>query len=123
MPRKRKYVLTPTARAQLREAKTWSLARWGPEQTAKYFQDLHDAAERLATNHRASRSRDELADDTGLLLHPVREHYFVYEPLAPDRIVIVAVIRQGRDIPAILNKGRHIISRELRALRNRTKQK
>lgn len=116
MPRKPKYVLTPTARTQLREAKAWSLARWRPEQTAQYFQDLHAAAERLAASFRTHRSRDELAGGTGLLLHPVREHYFVYEPLDAHRIVIVAVIRRGRDIPAILSKGKHAIARELQNL-------
>lgn len=117
MPRRRRYVLTPTARDQLREAKAWSLARWGPKLTAEYFQDLHDAAQQLAISYRTHRSRAELTGGTGLLIFPVREHYLVYEPLADGRIAIVAVIRQSRDIPNILAKGKHAIDRELKALR------
>jgi hypothetical protein len=35
-------------------------------------------------------------------VYPVREQYIVYEPLAERFIAIVAAIRQGRDISAIL---------------------
>ncbi len=35
-------------------------------------------------------------------VYPVRERYIVYEPLAERFIAIVAAIRQGRDISAIL---------------------
>jgi hypothetical protein len=34
-------------------------------------------------------------------INPVREHYLVYEPPAERFIAVVAVIRQGRDIPAL----------------------
>ena len=49
----------------------------------------------------------------------MREDYLVYEPLTKNQIVIVALLRQGRDIPSILSKGKHIISQELLALRKR----
>ena len=48
-----------------------------------------------------------------MLLHPVREHYLVYEPLDDHCIVIVAVIRQRRDVPAILQKWAAPLRREL----------
>jgi hypothetical protein len=54
-----------------------------------------------------------------LLLYPVREHYIVYEPLAPRFIAIVAVIRQRRDIPAILQKWSAPIRRELVEIRGK----
>jgi hypothetical protein len=49
----------------------------------------------------------------------VREHYLVYEPLDTGFIAIVAVIRQGRDIPAILQKWADPIRRELVEIRGR----
>src|SRR2546430_2168791 len=50
---------------------------------------------------------------------PVREHYIVYEPLAERFIAVVAVIRQGRDIAAILQKWSVPIRRELIEIRGR----
>lgn len=50
-------------------------------------------------------------------IYPVREHYLVFEPLAPRLIAIVAVIRQGRDIPAILQKWAVPIQRDLIEIR------
>jgi len=46
-------------------------------------------------------------------LYPVREHYIVYETLAEGLIAVVAVIRQGRDVAAILQKWSAPIRREL----------
>ena len=56
---------------------------------------------------------------TSLLVYPVREHYIVYEPLAERFIAVVAVIRQGREIPAILQKWSVPIRRELIEIRAR----
>lgn len=119
MPRAKHYVLTPTARQHLREARAWSRARWGEERTRAYFVALHEAADDLAKNYTRYRQREELAGGTGLRIYPVREHYFVYEPLGEGKIVIVAVLRQGRDIPTVLSKGKHVIMRELRAMRKK----
>lgn len=67
--------------------------------------------------------RGTLAGGTSLLLYPVREHYLVYEPLAPGVIAIVAVIRQGRDIPAILQKWAAPIRRELPEIRGKIERR
>jgi plasmid stabilization system protein ParE len=98
------YVLTIRAEADLREARAWSRARWGKELTNRYFEDLHEGAQHIAENHDSLRHRHDLAGGSALCLYPVREHYIVYEPLAERFIAIVAVIRQGRDVPAILQK-------------------
>jgi plasmid stabilization system protein ParE len=114
---RRSYVLTARAAADLREARAWSRARWGKELTNSYFEDLHTGAQYIAKNHASFPDRHELAGGTALLLYPVREHYIVYEPLATGFIVVVAVIRQGRDIPAILQKWAAPIRRELLEVR------
>lgn len=115
--RQKGYVLTTRAAADLREARAWSRARWGKELTTRYFEDLHEGAQYIAENHASLRDRHELAGGTSLLLYPVREHYIVYEPLAARFIAIVAVIRQGRDIPAILQKWAAPIRQELIEIR------
>lgn len=118
MPRK-SCVLTARAVADLREARAWSQVRWGRELTHRYFQDLHESAQYIAGRHASFRDRHELAGGTSLLLYPVREHHLVYEPLTPGIIAIVAVIRQGRDIPAILQKWSMPIRKELIAIRGK----
>lgn len=120
--RRKSYVLTTRAVADLSEARVWSRARWGKELTNRYFEDLHEGAQHIAENHASFRERQELAGGTALLLYPVREHYIVYEPLGPRFIVIVAVIRQRRDIPAILQKWAGPIRQELIEIRGRIKR-
>jgi plasmid stabilization system protein ParE len=85
--------------------------------TNRYFEDLHDGAQYIAEHYASLRNRHDLAGGTALLLYPVREHYIVYEPLAEHFIAIVAVVRQGRDLPAILQKWAAPIRRELMEIR------
>ena len=120
--RRRSYVLTARAAADLNEARVWSRDRWGKELTNSYFEDLHEGAQYIAENHASFRGRHELAGGTALLLYPVREHYIVYEPLAARFIAIVAVVRQGRDIPAILQKWAAPIRREMIEIRGKIKR-
>ena len=113
------YVLTARAAADLKEARAWSRARWGKDLTAKYFDELHGAAQFIAENQESLRRRQQFGEGLALLLHPVREHYIVYEPLGERLIAVVAVIRQGRDLPAILQKWAVPIRRELLDIRAR----
>lgn len=116
---RKSYVLTARAAADLTEARIWSRARWGKELTNRYFEDLHEGVQYIAENYASFRDRQELAGGTALLLYPVREHYIVYEPLGPRFIAVVAVIRQGRDIPAILQKWAAPVRRELIEIRGK----
>jgi plasmid stabilization system protein ParE len=106
----------------LREARAWSRTRWGKGLTSRYFDDLHEGAQFIAENQTAFRGRQELSGGTSLLVYPVREHYIVYEPLAERFIAIVAVIRQERDVPAILQKWSAPIRRELIEIRAKIKR-
>lgn len=116
MARKGNYVLSPTARNQLREAKRWSLERWGPELTRAYFSDLDAAACKLAHNHTSLPARTDLTGDALLHAFPVREHILIYVPISKGRIAIVAVIRQGRNLPEIIGRYRYTIAKELAKL-------
>lgn len=85
--------------------------------TARAAADLREGAELIAQTLDTARRQHELAGGTGLFLYPVREHYIVYEPLGAQFIAIVSVIRQGRDLPAILQKWAAPIRHELMEIR------
>ncbi|MEQ1705541.1 MAG: type II toxin-antitoxin system RelE/ParE family toxin [Rickettsiales bacterium] len=111
------YILTTTARKHLREAKIWSRTRWGKELTTQYFHDLEKAALYLASHHHQSAKRQELSGENGLNAYPVREHYIIYVPVSNQKIVIVAFIRQTRDIPTLLRKYAYLFKKELGEIR------
>ena len=117
MPRKKSYILTLTAEQDFREAKQWSLSRWGKDQTKQYFSDLNDGAEYIANNYQSIKDNDYLTANTGLGIYAVREHYMVYMPVEEKTIIIVALIRQVRDVPAILQANNYIIKRELEEIK------
>ncbi|MEE8058026.1 MAG: hypothetical protein V3T17_09335 [Pseudomonadales bacterium] len=58
----------------------------------------------------------------GLFLYPVREHYLIDVPINKKRIVIVALIRQIHDVPAILNANGFMIQRQLKAIFEKLEQ-
>ena len=122
MPTRRHYLLTRSAENDLRKARAWSLHRWGKTLTRKYFSDLHQAAEYIAEHHQNLKSREDLTGDTGLSIHPVREHYLIYLPVAANRIIIVAVMRQSRDIPQLLARSALMIRREVTDILDRIDQ-
>lgn len=110
---RRNYVLTETAERDFRAARNWSLSRWGRERTQQYFKDLHECAERIAQNPEQFSSIGHATGIANLAVYPVREHYLVYIPISGKRTVIVALIRQTRDVPAILNANGFVIRRQL----------
>lgn len=116
--KKRSYILTKTAESDFRSARNWSLKRWGRSITQQYFQDLHEGAEGIAKSHLALIGSSDFTSSNELLVWPVREHYVIYIPLQEQKIIIVALIRQSRDVPSILGKSRFIIERELKSMKD-----
>lgn len=116
------YILTKKAANDLRKAKNWSLARWNKALTQDYFHDLHKGAQYIAENYRSLKSREELTEDTGLFIYPVREHSIVYVPVGEKQIVIVSIVRQCRDIPSLLKKWKDRIREEIEEARERIKR-
>ncbi len=111
---RRNYILTETAERDFRAARQWSLSRWGKELTRQYFTDLHECAESIAQNPEQFSSIEDVSYTAELNVYPIREHYPVYVPLRDKRIAIVALIRQTRDVPAILNANGFMIQRQLK---------
>lgn len=123
MGRKRRcYLLTVTAEQDFQEARRWSLSRWGKELTKQHFTDHHKSVEEIAQSHQRFASAEHLDDQLELKIHPVREHYLVYVPIGKSTIVIVALIRQTRDVPAILRISGFKIKRELKEISEKLKQ-
>ena len=116
--RRKSYILTETAERDFRAARRWSLDRWGAKQTKSYFQRLHGGAVYIAEHQSAISSRDDLSEDSDLGVYPVGEHYIVYARLDEDQIAIVALVRQTRDVPAILQANGFQIRRALEAAIN-----
>jgi plasmid stabilization system protein ParE len=120
MPGKRRhYILTATAERDFREARRWSLSRRGSELTKQYFTGLHESAEGIAQSHSAI---FQLTDISELGIHPIREHYLVYVPISKNCIVIVALIRQTRDVPAIVKANGFKIRRQLKEIFKKLEQ-
>ena len=65
---------------------------------------------------------DQVPAEIELKIYPVREHYLVYVPINSNCIAIVALIRQTRDVPAILNANSFMINRQLREITQDTKE-
>lgn len=109
------YILTETAERDFREARRWSVTRWGKNRTKSYFQQLHDSADYIATHQPAIVPRDDLIGNADLGVYAVGEHYLVYVPVSDTQIIIAALIRQTRDVPAILKANSFQIRRQLTA--------
>jgi len=123
MPGTRKlYLLTATAEQDFREARRWSMLRWGRELTQQYFTELHECAEDLARNPQQFASTVNLSSPAELKIHPVKEHYLVYLPVSKTTIVIIALIRQTRDVPAILRTNGFKIKRQLKEISEKLAQ-
>lgn len=119
------YFLTTGAAHDIREIGDWSLERWGKERTVQYLTELHERLEYIAANFKtfeSNNTRADLSGDSGLLLYPVNKHYIVFLPIGERSIAVAAVIRQGRDIPSILQKDGFTIRRELQEIRDKIAQ-
>ena len=112
------YVLTETAVHDFRQARSWSNKRWGKALTKQYFIDLHEGAEYIARYNQNFPSRADLSGELYIGVYPVREHHMVYVPVKKDFVVIVALMRQTRDIPAILKANYYQIKRELKEIKH-----
>ena len=97
-----KYTLTKGAEADLDEIYRRSLERFGRDQTNTFMTALKKAAEFAADNHGKVPPRSQLTGESGLSLYPVHNHFIAYRPVADHHIVIIALLRQSRDIPAFV---------------------
>ncbi len=117
------HTLTQQAERDLADMVEWSRARWGKQLTDKYLDDIYEGSERIGKDHGMLRSREELSADSGLLIYPVRKHYVVCHAIHKEHIVVVSYIKQGRDVPAIIERNHTRIARELKEIAKALKRK
>jgi len=115
------YVLTSTAANDFRNARRWSLSRREKALTGQYFIDLHEGAEQIAKSGLSLPESDSLTGINDLGIYAIREHYMIYVPAEEKKIIVVALIRQSRDVPTILQANGYIIRRELKEILAKTK--
>lgn len=111
---RRFYTLTRRAEKDLSDIADWSLVRWGSDLTDDHLEALHKGVEWIAKNQRKITTRPELALGSGLSIYLIREHYVVFLPVAKEHVIVVAFLRQGRDIPTILRKNSSRFARDLK---------
>lgn len=97
-----RYTLTKSAEADLDEIYARSLAQFGRAQTNLFMADFKRAAEFAADHIGKLPTRTHLVGESGLSLYPVNNHYLAYRPVGNNHIVIIAIFRQARDIPALI---------------------
>jgi len=93
--------LTRTARRDLEDIRTYTLARWGRDQWLRYFAGLSEAFERIASDPQSGRQRDRLV--AGLRSLTFGQHVIFFSPIrhAGGATVIVRIVHQRRNISAL----------------------
>jgi len=102
MKKKGAYTLTTSAESDLRALQARSLELFGPIQTNRFIARLKKAAEFASTHIGKLSTRSHLVGDSGLSLYPVSNQFLVYRPVSDHHIVILAIVTQSRDIPALI---------------------
>ena len=93
--------LTRTARRDLDDIRTYTLARWGQDQWLRYFVGLSAAFERIAKDPQTGRQRDKL--HKGLRSLTFEQHVIFFNPIrhAGGAIVVVRIVHQRRNMTAL----------------------
>jgi toxin ParE1/3/4 len=92
----KRVVLTPKARADLKNIAHFTWPRWGREQGIKYLSMLDECFQRLAETPGLGRRRNELRD--GYRSLPFGGHVIFYRQIADDRIEVVRVLHGSMDV-------------------------
>lgn len=90
-----RYVLSPTARADLEQIWDYSCDLWGDDQAEKYVREIQRAIERVVNNPRIARACDEVR--RGYPKHAVGTHTLYYRIASVDRIDVVRILHQRMD--------------------------
>ncbi len=93
--------LTRTARRDLDEIRTYTVARWGRQQWLRYYGGLSAAFAQIARDMRCGRPRDALS--RGLRSLTYEQHVIFFYPTrhAGGGIVIVRIVHQRRNLAAM----------------------
>jgi len=106
--------LTRRAARDLRDIHAHSTVRWGQARADTYLGDLYAVFARIAANPGLGRLRARRA--APFLMVPSGRHFVVYDLLA-DRLMILTVLHQVRDIERIIAALEPEFLSEIAALR------
>ena len=98
MPRSPRYLLTPSAKQDLREINLW-IRRQSPAAARRVRARMREAMREIARRPGLGHSRADLADET-LRVYVVYRYLIVYRPRSKP-LEIVRVIHGARDIGTI----------------------
>ena len=97
---KRRLIVAPEARADLRDILRFTARRWGNQQRAAYKAKLDEGMERLRSHPFIGRARDDLV--SGLRAYPVEAHVLYYE-VGEREVIIVRILHGHMDATAHLS--------------------
>lgn len=90
-----KVSFTARAEADIIDSYLYGLRTFGPQQAARYEQDLRHVIGLIADNPRLAAERPEFHPP--VRIHHHAKHYIVYL-VAPDRVLIVRILRDDMDL-------------------------
>lgn len=93
------FHLTRRAARDLRDIHTRSVVRWGRERADQYLADLYAVCGRIGANPAWGRIRAHRS--APFLMVAAGQHFVVYDKVG-DRVVVLAVLHQVRDIERII---------------------
>lgn len=92
----RRYVLTPSAQADLEQIWDYTCVHWGEDQAERYVRDIQHAIELVVDNPQMGRACDEVRP--GYRRHSVRSHGLYYRQRSDDTIIVVRVLHKHMDV-------------------------
>lgn len=107
-----RVILTPTALRQFEQAMTYTAKNFGLVQMRTYGQLLKHDLNAIPLCHNMNRTQyGDVGISLNLHLQHIQNYYAVYRVLEDGVFVVVALLWEGRDIPAHL----HDLARSTRA--------
>ncbi|MDX3773398.1 type II toxin-antitoxin system RelE/ParE family toxin [Chromatiaceae bacterium AAb-1] len=88
---KKKYQLTASARADLRDIKEYTVEVWGTAQAKKYLADIRKTLSILAANPLAGSDRPDTRD--GARGYPYKRHV-IYYAIVKNHIIVFGILNK-----------------------------
>lgn len=89
-----RFVLSPSAQADVDEIWVYTVERWGVEQAELYVRQLGSAVETIAQNPQRDRPCDEIRE--GYRRYPSGSHVVFYR-ITSKEVVVVRILHQRMD--------------------------
>jgi plasmid stabilization system protein ParE len=117
-----RVILTPTAFRHFEQAMKYTRERFGLVQTKNYGALLRKDLADIPVHHQivATQYRDAVSG-LGLYLQHTQHYYAVYKVLEDGVFVVIALLWEGRDIPAHIKELFELSQSEIDTIRSQVK--